>query len=132
MKLADIIKEYSFKDIYLIFCFHYGDGVSYFYNKAYQELLDTEPKDSNGIIDIEYVENETEPESYHHVYHTIHGERFGMDFVDWAEILGMELAAKNYTIEEAIAHILWEITFYGGSNAEVQAEGNKLLGENRE
>lgn len=109
---------YEFDEIFPVLEKEYRRTNKQAYYSAWSELKRTRPKYNQGVIHIEYVD--AEDESYHHVYHMDQGERYAMDFVDWSEVLGMEVDIGNYTYEEALAHILWEITFYGYSSAEVQ------------
>lgn len=107
---------YEFDNIYLEIEKEYHKSNKQAYYNAWSELKRTRPKYNQGVIHIEYVDDGC----YHNVYQTNQSERYAMDFVPWDEVLGMEVDIGNYTYEEALAHILWEITFYGYSNAKVQ------------
>jgi hypothetical protein len=51
------------------------------------------------------------------------GERFALDFADWVDIIDMKVEKPNNMSEkECLAHILWEITFWGFSNDQVAKE----------
>ena len=56
-------------------------------------------------------------------------ERFAIEFNPWKEWLGMEISketAKNYNELEIISHCLYEMTFYGFTEEEIQNEISKL------
>ena len=54
-------------------------------------------------------------------------ELFALDFIDWNDIIDMKvLRAVNVSDKKCLAHILWEITFWGFSNEKVKEESLKL------
>lgn len=57
------------------------------------------------------------------------GEKFATDFLDWKECLGMHVMHFGYSNTRALAHILWDMTFYGYSNDEVQAKKEELFND---
>lgn len=116
-----LIKEYPYEGD--------TDKLMEAYEQAYLELQNTEPNYNEKLFDIEYIEPIEENEGYHHCYFTKDGERYGMDFMSWNDVLGMELTGtvfRNYNAYQICAHLLWEITFYGWSNKEVQERANGL------
>jgi len=49
------------------------------------------------------------------------GEPASMSYVDWAELVDMNISCDmDITINEQLAHVLWEMTFYGFSNEAVK------------
>jgi hypothetical protein len=54
-------------------------------------------------------------------------EIYSLDFIDWTELINMKVKKPNkLSKEECLAHILWEITFWGFSNQQVSEERSKL------
>ena len=54
-------------------------------------------------------------------------EFYALDFLDWREIIDMRVEKPDkMSEEEALAYILWEITFWGFSNKEVSKERSKI------
>jgi hypothetical protein len=56
--------------------------------------------------------------------------RLALDYRPWAECLGMrvpDVLRAHYTDEEIVAHSLWEMTFYGTEEEEIQEQGRVLI-----
>ena len=54
-------------------------------------------------------------------------ELFAMDFVPWSELIDMPVVkAYKATDTECLSYILWEITFWGFSQAKIQEEADRL------
>ena len=53
---------------------------------------------------------------------------WAMELSPWEEILAMEVVT-DLPLPDALAHILWEITFFGFSNGDVKAQGASLEAE---
>tara|TARA_S200000501_G_scaffold363944_1_gene395467 strand:- start:387 stop:833 length:447 start_codon:yes stop_codon:yes gene_type:complete len=55
-------------------------------------------------------------------------ELYSIDFIDWKDLINLEIVNEyNFNSDkEMLAHILYEITFWGFSNASVQLESKKL------
>ena len=88
---------------------------------AYREICAIKPIETNQKILVTITEDnqpivtlESEEES------------FACDFVPWNEILGCELEKENCTTAEALAHIFWEITFYGFSANNVENKRKEM------
>lgn len=50
-------------------------------------------------------------------------QAFALGFTSWEEWLGMDIESgslRNYSFTDLLAHILWEMTFFGYTNEEVQ------------
>lgn len=57
-------------------------------------------------------------------------ELFSIDFVPWENLIQKDIISKvNLTNEQIMAHILWEITFWGFSAEKVKEAGDNLLNE---
>lgn len=77
---------------------------------AYREICKIKPTKTEQKIAVRIIE-ENQPI----VTLESKGESFACDFIPWEEILGCELEKENCTTAEALAHIFWEMTFYGFS-----------------
>lgn len=78
------------------------------------EFLDDLEETPKTIIDVCLIDNKTD-------------EIFALDFLSWSEIIDLDV--KNSTKlneEELLAHILWEITFWGFSDSKISQERAKL------
>jgi hypothetical protein len=57
-------------------------------------------------------------------------ETFALDFIPWNEVLGMQVVIpKGMTKLDYGIHVMWELTFYGWSNEDVQEKAKEVLGE---
>tara|TARA_B100002019_G_scaffold106695_1_gene91687 strand:+ start:29510 stop:29959 length:450 start_codon:yes stop_codon:yes gene_type:complete len=55
-------------------------------------------------------------------------EYFSLDFLPWKSLLQLNIDSNiKLNKEEMMAHILWELTFWGFSSASVDAQGKKLI-----
>lgn len=63
-------------------------------------------------------------------------ETYGIDFLDWSELINKKIKTdfsdSELTGSEILAHILWEITFWGFSSDQVQLAGSKIIDETNE
>jgi hypothetical protein len=85
-------------------------------NKLYLVQVDADPDPSDPIIDVCMMDDE--------------GGLFALDFIDWTDLIDMNVKKPNNMHgKECLAHILWEITFWGFSNNEVAKERKKLKNE---
>ncbi|MGI9357983.1 MAG: DUF6557 family protein [Paracoccaceae bacterium] len=64
------------------------------------------------------------------LYDEENDELFSIDFVQWENLMEKDIISKiNLTNEQIMAHILWEITFWGFSAEKVKEAGDNLLNE---
>jgi hypothetical protein len=57
-------------------------------------------------------------------------ESFGIEFVDWDEWLGMEIAPEtlsSYSELDILGHCLWEMTFYGYSPGHIKRAAREIF-----
>lgn len=100
------------------------------FEKVFSEVILCEPMpDPDKIkICIEYVEDEGE--SWWSVYgRAPDGEEYGLDyslFREWAGFQVDEELCKRMSLPEIVAHVLWEMTFYGFSEEEILARRREL------
>lgn len=136
MTFRELINGCSFKSVFnKIQSLYYEDatkekleGASYNYRKVY-DLLARKPNNDNDDWKIYITEKEEDGEKYIDVcyYNEVSDEIFAIDFVSWSDLIDLEIyhcvQLDNTT---TLAHILWEITFYG-FNEESLAEAKKSL-----
>lgn len=102
------------------------------YQAAFDELRATtaNPSDGSSIIVSRYVED---GEGLWHVgLDDVDGKQYSLSFIPWADLLNHEVRIKDcdrdggsdrntvdLTPAQMLAHVLWEITFYGYSSVEI-------------
>ena len=134
MKFRELLKESGYKQVFnVIYKYYYRDknhsedeiiSFDILYRKAFDALLTKSAGNSNSfeillqdikadeedIVDVCIKDLKTE-------------EIFALDFIPWAELVDSEVNIredmKNY---EICAHILWEITFWGFTEKEIEAQ----------
>ena len=96
---------------------------------VYNQLLNLKPHKQNSQCIYLVEAKSSDGEDFVDVccYNEDTDEIFAIDFMDWSEIIDMKI--KN-TIEmpevQTLSHILWEITFWGFSQAKIQEEADRL------
>lgn len=141
MTLRELLKRKSHKNIFNVIYKHYliehkEDEVvqlSIKFEKALSELKATpigkKSKDSIYLIEIN-----TEDKSEGSIDVCLHDfkkdEFFGLDFLDWAEFIEYEVNAPTRLNQtQIVAHILWEITFWGFSREAIRSNIKDLKKE---
>ena len=69
--------------------------------------------DDSDIIDVCY-------------YSSIEDEFYALDFIPWSDLIDLEVKSGISSPAEILAHVLWEITFWGFSPDEIENESNKI------
>ena len=132
MTLRELLKRKSHKNIFNVIYKYYltehtEDEViqlSIKFEKALSELKATpigkKSKDSIYLIEIN-----AEDKSEDFIDICLHDfkkdELFGLDFLDWIEFIEHEVNAPSRLNQtQIVAHILWEITFWGFSREEIR------------
>jgi hypothetical protein len=99
------------------------------YSRVIEELLSLEPQIHKGggafddceieggtIVVQRFPPDELNEEPRWHVnLEDTAGQPWSMSFIPWAEYLGLDVTSRgvDLTHEQVLAHILWEITFFG-------------------
>ena len=101
------------------------------YEKVLAQLRTIEPISSDWHIVVEWVEDWFDGKPYVHVCGRKRGDdqNWALDFTDWAEWLGMEIAPpsfETFTGIEVLAHCLYEMTWFGFTLEDV-AEADRAL-----
>ena len=92
---------------------------------AYEEICKIKPNKSNQKVIVK-VSEDCDGVDILEVTLNCDGENFACDFVPWKEVLGCKLEKENCTTAEALAHIFWEMTFYGFSAKQVEDQSKEL------
>ena len=109
---------------------------------TWNELLNTKPTKSkdedveNSCIFIsDLVENGSKLFDVYLLNKT-NNETYGIDFLDWSELINKKIktnfSGSELTESEILAHILWEMTFWGFSSDQVQRSGSKIIDQANE
>lgn len=54
------------------------------------------------------------------------GERFAIEFTPWDQWLGLPVRFEGMSVEEAVAHCIWEMTFFGFTPEKVKEAADEL------
>jgi len=67
------------------------------------------------------------------LFDEVEDELFSFDFVSWKDIIDIEIFnTVKMTQADTLAYILWEITFWGFSEKEIQKQSKKIQDESNE
>ncbi len=131
MKFYELFKRYTDEDIIKQVIKLYPDQKKSKkgYQSALKELRKLKPKRTEFSIRVTKVRDGKD--RYEHVDGYRHGEGYGIEFTSWPEWLGMYIDMQSlYRIGhlDFLCHSLWEMTWSGFSNKEVQGEWKELKG----
>lgn len=89
------------------------------------------PNESGMTVHVRFIPASDFSDEYYDVSGKLPGDDafYGLDFSSfsqWASYLVAEEALASLPPEEIAAHILWEMTFYGFSDAEIEEERKKI------
>jgi hypothetical protein len=106
------------------------------YRKVLKNLRSMPPvKRDEMKIDVYHVKDDLDPENiyeYESVSGVIEGEdiSYAIEYTPWNEWLGFELtenSLKNYSEVDIIAHCLWEMTWSGFEEEQIQEKMSSLM-----
>jgi hypothetical protein len=134
MKFRELLKESGYKQVFNVIYKNYykhknhsqDDIISFdiLYRKAFDTLLAKDAGRSNSFeILLQDIKSDEEDIIDVCIKDLKTEEIFALDFIPWAELVDSEVNIredmKNY---EICAHILWEITFWGFTEKEIEAQ----------
>jgi hypothetical protein len=134
MKFRELLKESGYKQVFNVIYKHYYKDKNYseddiisfdlLYRKAFDTLLNKDTNDSNSFeILLQDIKAEEEDIIDVCIKDLKTEEIFALDFIPWTELIdsvvNIREDMKNY---EICAHILWEITFWGFTEEEIEAQ----------
>lgn len=105
------------------------------YRKVLKKLREIEPSIRSDMkIEVEHVVDDLLPEAveeYENVSGVMQGEdiRYAIEFTPWNQWLGMEFTTESlkYPEVDLLAHCLWEMTWSGFEEEQIQEKMNGLL-----
>jgi hypothetical protein len=96
------------------------------YHKVFEDLkrLEPTPKKNLDRINVKMILDDLSPDEspYAHVCaYDDKDERWGISMTNWSEVLSLDFSWEDdFTEKDALCEVLWEITWYGFSNEDVQ------------
>lgn len=130
MLFAEVIQSQSWELVEAMLIYNYTQSKKSIFSfaKVFKELQYTEFNRCNLNINFKWIGNEDDINV--RVKAICEKEVYDLFFIPWAMVLGMEIDSstlKKYTFAEIIAHVLWNITFFGFDEETIQAKANKIL-----
>ena len=136
--MKNLLKKFTDEEILLRLFELYPDQEKSLkgYMLTLKELRETRPKKSKMKICVSTViddlAEEDEDKEYVHVDGYLRGSKwhYAIEYSPWAEWLGMEVtkkSLKNFTELDIVAYCLWEMTWSGYSDKEVQKNYKDII-----
>jgi len=136
MTLRELLYRKSYKNIFNVIYKtflkdHPQDKVvdlSIKFEQAFRELKSVEQNNkTKNLVVLNEVENEKEQIIDVCFYDDHEDEHYALDFMDWGEIIDCEvIASKKFNQTTIVAHVLWEITFWGFNREKITEERKEL------
>lgn len=142
MKLKDLILSHHWLSIKITLLQLYPDQEKSIdaYRLVFEKLKQLEPVDYDMSIVLTEHDCDSDDESESNTYVDVSGrkavndessitESYAIEFVEWKNWLGMDLTPetiKNFTELEIIAHCLFEMTFVGYEEEEIQEKFSNI------
>jgi hypothetical protein len=136
MTLRELLYRKSFKNIFnVIYKTFLKDrtqdrivDLSIKFEKAFRELKNIEQQNkTKNFISLNEIEDEGEQIIDVCFYDESEDEHYALDFMDWGEIIECEVVApKKFNQTTIVAHVLWEITFWGFSREKITEQRKTL------
>jgi hypothetical protein len=98
------------------------------FENAFTELKSIEKQNkTKNLVVLNEIESEEEQIIDVCFYDDKQDEHYSLDFMDWGEIIDCEVVApKKFNQTTIVAHILWEITFWGFSRKKITEQRKEL------
>ena len=99
------------------------------YTDVMRELLESDANDkyADHQLVLDDVVDEDTHEEYMDVTLKKQDETWAIDFIPWGDLLCCEVVDNvGMDTSNLLAHILWELTFWGWTNSDVQEQANTL------
>ena len=136
MTLRELLYRKSYKNIFnVIYKTFLKDNaqdriidLSIKFENAFTELKSIEKQNkTKNLVVLNEIESEEEQIIDVCFYDDKQDEHYSLDFMDWGEIIDCEVfAPKKFNQTTIVAHILWEITFWGFSREKITKERKEL------
>ena len=137
MKFHDLIQTHPWKEIRTAIVRLYPDHESELegYHQVFKKLKTLKPTSSKYQLHIELVYSEHAGEFHIEVKRLTPSEDgsgispFAIEFIPWAEWLGMELdedTLKEFSAFDIVAHCLYEMTFLGFTQEDIRMTADEI------
>lgn len=64
------------------------------------------------------------------LYDTVESQEYAVDFINWKDLIDLQIEdLAGLSITDQIAHILYELTFWGWDNVEIQNQALEMLSD---
>jgi hypothetical protein len=134
MTLRELINKTNYKTVFnIIYKTHYSRkgkkevlAADLSFLSAWKTLssLEPNPQDKGQIHCIDLTE---EPKTIDVCYYSVEeDELYALDFIPWKDLIDLEVRSSISSLPKILAHIIWEITFWGFNPETIEAEGKKI------
>ena len=142
MTFQNLLRKVKYKPVFnIIHKEYYLNGgysndemmqIDYAYSRVFDHLSYRKQNKNNDNLQINFklIEDEDSSGPYVDVYlyDSDSDESFGLDFCEWGDVLSYEVHnSLELSDPQMVAHILWEMTFWGFTEEEVQNQKNITL-----
>ena len=139
IQFADLLKTVEFETVFsrLLFYFPGQERSKQKYKEVFETLLNLKPRPMTNLksifIKVSYQKDFFDNKEYITVSGTqvfdSDNVNYGIEFCSWKDWVSMHItqdSLDNFTKEDIVAACLYEMTFFGFTDSEVQAEAKKL------
>lgn len=139
IQFADLLKSVEFETVFsrLLFYFPSQERSKQKYKEVFETLLNLKPRPmtnlKNIFIKVSYQKDFFDNKEYITVSGTqvfdSDNVNYGIEFCSWKDWVSMHItqdSLDNFSKEDIVAACLYEMTFFGFTDSEVQAEAKKL------
>jgi len=131
LKLFEVIKQTKWDNVMQHLLLYCDSDVAVLFHKIYEKLYILSPTINTNEeihIAIDYIPGENK----HDIYGTKATDSFKyvLSLSTWEEWLGFSLSAtllKTMSLDEMVAHCMWEMTYYGTTSEEVKKNRDLLM-----
>ena len=98
------------------------------YEAVCDELIELNGTPSSHVLTVVYREELVKEGLEHHVLLCEESQVYGVDFVHWESIVDadVEYDGEIYKDYQALAHMLWEMTFYGFTAEKIRSGAEEM------
>ena len=133
MNIINITKLVEWKDIKKSLMYHYNYGYTNKNLIGYEKVFNTvkkyrksKPEYPDEVIEINAcIEEDAEN------WYSIYTNKYSLSFRSWKKVANIPISKKtleHYIYEDIIAYFLWEITFNGFTEKEMEKHGKEIFG----
>lgn len=131
--MLDLIRYVSFAQVQPALCYYYPETTTSQlrgYKKVFNLLRKMKKvrTDKEEMLEILVGENPLKGD-IEDTYYGIATNQYSLSFRPWVKCVSLAVSPdtlSHYKVEEIVAHFLWELTFYGYSEKEMQKHADEL------